>query len=266
VDLAREAIVWVRSDGRFVYVNDAAGRSLAPALLWPDERASEELARWRELPAADRAALANPLVAGMTGPLATWLTVHAPAVVDRAAALLLPKDAVRAALVPDAAPGVTDRSDASATLLWDVPGERWSTAAVGAAGLPPGLLPDVWPADEVVGTTVLPGCGEVPVVVGGADTALAQIVKLVQEAQNSRAPAQLLADRAAQWLVVAAIVIGLVTFGVWVWVIGQPILFALTLTITVFVIACPDALAVIQTKHIVLSHPVPTSRFTNHPQ
>ena len=76
----------------------------------------------------------------------------------------------------------------------------------------------------------------------GADTALAQIVKLVQEAQNSKAPAQLLADKAAQWLVIAAIVIGLVTFAVWFWWIGQPLLFAVTLTITVFVIACPDAL------------------------
>ena len=45
----------------------------------------------------------------------------------------------------------------------------------------------------------------------GADTALAQIVKLVQEAQNSKAPAQLLADRASQWLVLIAIVIGLTT-------------------------------------------------------
>lgn len=76
----------------------------------------------------------------------------------------------------------------------------------------------------------------------GADTALAQIVKLVQEAQNSRAPAQLLADRASQVLVLAAVVIGVLTFIIWYWWIGQPLLFALTLTITVFVIACPDAL------------------------
>ena len=76
----------------------------------------------------------------------------------------------------------------------------------------------------------------------GADTALAQIVKLVQTAQNSKAPGQRLADRAAQWLVLAAIVTGLATFAVWFWWIGQPLLFALTLTITVFVIACPDAL------------------------
>ena len=76
----------------------------------------------------------------------------------------------------------------------------------------------------------------------GADTALAQIVKLMQEAQNSKAPGQLLADRASQWLVLAAIAVGLLTFAVWFWVLGQPLLFALTLTITVFVIACPDAL------------------------
>ena len=76
----------------------------------------------------------------------------------------------------------------------------------------------------------------------GADTALAQIVKLVQEAQNSKAPAQLLADRASQWLVLAAILIGLATFATWYWGLNSTLLFALTLTITVFVIACPDAL------------------------
>jgi Cu2+-exporting ATPase len=76
----------------------------------------------------------------------------------------------------------------------------------------------------------------------GSETALAQIIALVQQAQNSKAPAQLLADRASQWLVLAAIVIGMLTFAVWFWWIGQSLLFALTLTITVFVIACPDAL------------------------
>jgi Cu2+-exporting ATPase len=50
------------------------------------------------------------------------------------------------------------------------------------------------------------------------------------------------ADRASQGLVLAAIVVGIATFVIWYWVIGQTLLFALTLTITVFVIACPDAL------------------------
>jgi hypothetical protein len=53
----------------------------------------------------------------------------------------------------------------------------------------------------------------------------------VQEAQNSKAPAQLLVDKAAQWLVIAAIVIGLATFAVWFWWIGQPLLFAVTMTL-----------------------------------
>ncbi|MDP3833527.1 MAG: heavy metal translocating P-type ATPase [Hydrogenophaga sp.] len=87
----------------------------------------------------------------------------------------------------------------------------------------------------------------------GADSALAQIVKLVQEAQNSKAPAQLLADRAAQWLTFAAIAIGLTTFSVWFWVIGEPLLFAVTLTITVFVIACPDALGLATPMAVMVS-------------
>jgi Cu2+-exporting ATPase len=76
----------------------------------------------------------------------------------------------------------------------------------------------------------------------GRDTALAQIVKLVQEAQNSKAPSQRLADRASQWLVISAIVASLVTFFVWYGLALEPLVFATTLAITVIVIACPDAL------------------------
>jgi len=76
----------------------------------------------------------------------------------------------------------------------------------------------------------------------GLDTALAQIVKLVQEAQSSKAPAQLLADRAAQWLVLAAIVVSVGAFLFWYFVGASSLLFAVTMAITVLVIACPDAL------------------------
>ena len=76
----------------------------------------------------------------------------------------------------------------------------------------------------------------------GADTALAQIVRLVQLAQNSKAPAQRLADRAAQWLVAAAVLFGLATFAGWYWFAGATFVFALTLAITVVIVACPDAL------------------------
>ena len=76
----------------------------------------------------------------------------------------------------------------------------------------------------------------------GADTALAQIVKLVQVAQNSKAPAQRLADNAAQLLVAAAVIFGIATFAIWYWAADSSLVFAMTLAITVVVIACPDAL------------------------
>jgi xylulokinase len=151
---------------------DDRGSAVGPALLWADGRAGHELRRWQALPATERAALANPLVPGMTGPLAAWLAAHEPERVARAAAVLLPKDALRAELVAGPPALVTDRSDASATLLWDVVADGWSAAAVAAAGLPRELLPEVRPSAEVAGVARLPA-GEVPVVVGGADTPLA---------------------------------------------------------------------------------------------
>jgi P-type Cu2+ transporter len=99
------------------------------------------------------------------------------------------------------------------------------------------------PGDEVIGGTVN-GSGSLRfhATKVGSETALAQIVQLVQVAQNSKAPAQRLADRAAQWLVIAAVGAGLLTFLIWFFVIHQTALFALTLAVTAIVIACPDAL------------------------
>lgn len=76
----------------------------------------------------------------------------------------------------------------------------------------------------------------------GEDTALAQIVKMVETAQNSKAPGQKIADRFAQYLVIVAVGGGLLTFAVWFFILGQPLLFALTFAISTVVIACPDAL------------------------
>jgi Cu2+-exporting ATPase len=99
------------------------------------------------------------------------------------------------------------------------------------------------PGSAVIGATInKTGTFRFQATKVGADTALAQIVKLVQVAQNSKAPAQRLADRAAQWLVAAAVVFGLATFIGWYWIAGASLVFALTLAITVVIIACPDAL------------------------
>lgn len=99
------------------------------------------------------------------------------------------------------------------------------------------------PGDAVIGATInKTGAFRFRATRVGADTALAQIVKLVQQAQNSKAPGQRLADQAAQWLVAAAVVFGLATFAGWYWFAGASFVFALTLAITVVIIACPDAL------------------------
>ncbi|MCL5433341.1 MAG: copper-translocating P-type ATPase [Patescibacteria group bacterium] len=76
----------------------------------------------------------------------------------------------------------------------------------------------------------------------GEDTALAQIVKMVETAQNSKAPGQKIADRFAKYLVIVAVGGGLITFIVWFFILGQPVIFALTFAISTIVIACPDAL------------------------
>jgi P-type Cu2+ transporter len=97
--------------------------------------------------------------------------------------------------------------------------------------------------DKLIGATInKQGTVRARATAVGSDTALAQIVKLVQEAQNSKAPAQRLADRAAFWLVLVALVGGLGTFLVWFGVFDRAALDALLFAITVVVITCPDAL------------------------
>jgi Cu2+-exporting ATPase len=99
------------------------------------------------------------------------------------------------------------------------------------------------PGAQVIGATInRNGTLRVRATKVGADTALAQIVKLVQEAQNSKAPGQRLADRAAFWLVLVALVGGGLTFAAWALLTDRPLTDALLFAITVVVITCPDAL------------------------
>jgi Cu+-exporting ATPase len=75
----------------------------------------------------------------------------------------------------------------------------------------------------------------------GKDTALAQIIRLVEEAQGSKAPIQALADIVSAYFVPAVVVIALLAFTVWM-LAGQSFVFALTVFIAVLIIACPCAL------------------------
>ncbi len=99
------------------------------------------------------------------------------------------------------------------------------------------------PGDRVTGGTInQSGSIQFKATKVGEETALAQIVKLVAEAQSSKAPGQRLADRWAQYLVILAVGAGVVTFVVWYGVMRESLLLALTFAISAVVIACPDAL------------------------
>ncbi|HEU4980775.1 MAG TPA: heavy metal translocating P-type ATPase, partial [Solirubrobacterales bacterium] len=97
--------------------------------------------------------------------------------------------------------------------------------------------------DEVVGGSInQSGSLEFRATKIGADTALGQIIDLVEEAQSSKAPGQRLADRAASYLVILAVSAGLITFAVWTLVADESFIMSLTFAISAVVIACPDAL------------------------
>ena len=76
---------------------------------------------------------------------------------------------------------------------------------------------------------------------GARESYLAQVIKLVQDAQQSKSKTQLLADTAARWLTIIAMVAGIATFLVW-FISGKELAFAIERMVTVIVICCPHAL------------------------
>jgi Cu+-exporting ATPase len=96
--------------------------------------------------------------------------------------------------------------------------------------------------DEVIGATInKTGSFRFKATKVGKDTFLAQIVKLVQQAQGSKAPIQRLADRVTGWFVPAVITIAIATFILWYNIMGN-VTMALITTVGVLIIACPCAL------------------------
>lgn len=131
------------------------------------------------------------------------------------------------------------------------PGERFpvdgtiieGTSAVDESMLSGEPLPvDKCPGEPITGGTVNgEGLLRFEATRVGKDTALAQIIRMVQEAQGSRAPIQALADRVAAVFVPAVIAIAIITFGIW-WGVTGEFVPSMIRMVAVLVIACPCAL------------------------
>ena len=76
----------------------------------------------------------------------------------------------------------------------------------------------------------------------GSETTLSQIIRLVEDAQGSKAPIQAVADKISAWFVPAVIAIATLTFVIWFFILGSTLPFALMAFTAVIVIACPCAL------------------------
>jgi len=145
-----------------------------PAILWLDRRAEAEAARYESLTSGQRALLANAAWPGAAGPILMWLRARETAVYQAARWQFQPKDWLRFRLTGDAG---TDPSDASGTLLYDVPGDSWAFDVISALGLRSSMFAPVRPSASVAGG-LLPDVAAdlglpagVPVITGCADTA-----------------------------------------------------------------------------------------------
>lgn len=97
-------------------------------------------------------------------------------------------------------------------------------------------------SEVVAGAISIDGSVEVKLMRVGESSTIGQIQSLIASAKQTKPSAQKLADRASKWLTFTALAVSFITLLVWSLIVGQPIVFAATLAITVLVIACPHAL------------------------
>jgi Cu2+-exporting ATPase len=96
--------------------------------------------------------------------------------------------------------------------------------------------------EVVAGSINIDGSAEIKLVRVGEFSTIGQIQDLIASAKQTKPSAQKLADRASRWLTFSALTVSFLALIVWAVIIGQPLVFAATLAITVLVIACPHAL------------------------
>ena len=127
---------------------DGAGAVLRPAILWPDQRATAQMAEMLALPEALRLPLANPVVGGMAAVSLMWIRDEQPEIFAATRHALSPKDWLRYRMTGALA---TEPSDASMTLLYELTTDRWSDDLLRALRIPSSILPPLRRSEEVAG-------------------------------------------------------------------------------------------------------------------
>ena len=160
---------------------DEQDHVLHPAILWCDQRTGEECREMERLVGLDRliAVTANPPLTGFTASKILWVRKHHPAVYEKCAHILLPKDYIRLRLTGEYAH--RGCSDASGMQLLDIPGRCWSEEVLNKLSIDRSLLGKVYESPEVTGlvsrqAAEATGLKEGTPVVGGAgDNAAAAV-------------------------------------------------------------------------------------------
>ena len=155
---------------------DASDNVLRPAILWNDQRTGPECDDLERIIGREHLIeiTCNPPLTGFTAPKILWVKKHEPEIYERAVHILLPKDYIRYRLTGTLA---TEVSDASGTLLFDVPGRRWSDELLQKLEIDRALLPESFESPEVSGKISASAAEETcipqgtPVVGGGGDQA-----------------------------------------------------------------------------------------------
>ena len=158
---------------------DATLEPLRPAILWSDGRAESARAVFDSLRPEQRRRLANPFITGAAAATLPWLASTSRRCTRPRAGRSSPRTGCARGwwrVRP-----VTDASDASATLLWDVPADRWADDVIADLGVRRELLPPVQASVSVAGRLSQEGAAAlgidagVPVAVGAADAAAATV-------------------------------------------------------------------------------------------
>ncbi len=170
---------------------DSNDQVLRPAIIWCDQRTEKQCTEITEKFGKEKLIelVSNPALTNMTLTKLLWVRKHEPAIWEKTASLMLPKDYVRFRLTGEKA---TDVSDASGTLMLDVRNRRWSNEILDALDIEPTILPTLYESQELSGTvsraaSVETGLREgTPVVAGAGDNAAGAIgMGIVRPGQTS---------------------------------------------------------------------------------